>query len=121
MKKVFLVEDDPDQSRIFSMALRLRGYKVDTSFNGADALRVIRGGYRPDIAVVDICLPGESGYRVIKSIRDSGHAKDVPIIAISAATEANITKALKEGANVGYVKPFKISEVLDKVDCRVGD
>ena len=80
MTHVLIVEDDPLLRRSLTLNLTARGYSVDDTGNGEDALR-LAGRHLPDVAFVDLGLPGISGLDVIRGMRAWS---DVPIIVLSA-------------------------------------
>ncbi len=119
IRKLLIVEDEPDLRSLYSIHFSKRGYKVETAGSGPEAIAKIRGYTetdRPDGFLVDIWLPDESGYGVIGSIRQNPATKHQPVIAMSATTEANLKKAVDAGANATYRKPFEFKEVAAHIE-----
>ena len=112
MTHVLVVEDDPLLRRSLTLNLRARGYSVDDTGNGEDALR-LAGRTLPDVVFVDLGLPGISGLDVIVGLRAW---TDVPIIVLSArGAERDKVEALDAGATDYVTKPFGIEELLARL------
>jgi two-component system KDP operon response regulator KdpE len=110
--QVLIVEDDPLLRRSLTLNLEARGYGVDDTGTGEDALR--RAGRRlPDVVLVDLGLPTMSGLDVIKGLR---RFTDAPIIVLSArGAEHDKVEALDAGATDYVTKPFGIDELLARL------
>lgn len=112
MTHVLIVEDDPMLRRSLTLNLTARGYDVDDTGNGEDALR-LAGRTLPDVVFVDLGLPGISGLDVIRGLRGW---TDVPIIVLSArGAERDKVEALDAGATDYVTKPFGIEELLARL------
>lgn len=112
MTHVLIVEDDPMLRRSLTLNLTARGYGVDDTGNGEDALR-LAGRTLPDVVFVDLGLPGISGLDVIRGLRGW---TDVPIIVLSArGAERDKVEALDAGATDYVTKPFGIEELLARL------
>jgi two-component system, OmpR family, KDP operon response regulator KdpE len=109
---VLIVEDDPMLRRSLTLNLTARGYSVDDTGNGEDALR-LAGRTLPDVVFVDLGLPGISGLDVISGLRAWS---DVPIIVLSArGAERDKVEALDAGATDYVTKPFGVEELLARL------
>jgi two-component system KDP operon response regulator KdpE len=112
MTHVLIVEDDPLLRRSLALNLTARGYTIDETGNGEDALR-LAGRRLPDVVFVDLGLPGISGLDVIGGLRAW---TDVPIIVLSArGAERDKVEALDAGATDYVTKPFGIDELLARL------
>ena len=112
MTHVLIVEDDPMLRRSLALNLTARGYTIDETGNGEDALR-LAGRRLPDVVFVDLGLPGISGLEVITGLRAWS---DVPIIVLSArGAERDKVEALDAGATDYVTKPFGIDELLARL------
>lgn len=112
MTRVLIVEDDAALRRSLVLGLRARGYDVDETGNGEDALK-IAGRTLPDIVLLDLGLPGISGIDVIRGIRTWS---SMPIVVLSArGAESDKVQALDLGANDYVTKPFGIEELLARL------
>jgi two-component system KDP operon response regulator KdpE len=109
---VLIVEDDPALRRSLTLNLTARGYTVDETGNGEDALR-LAGRRLPDVMFVDLGLPTMSGLEVIRGVRAWA---DIPIIVLSARdAERDKVEALDFGANDYVTKPFGIEELMARL------
>ena len=112
MTYVLVIEDDPALRRSLTLNLTARGYTVDETGNGEDALR-LAGRRLPDVMFVDLGLPGISGLEVIKGVRAWA---DIPIIVLSArGAERDKVEALDAGATDYVTKPFGIEELMARL------
>lgn len=116
-KRTILVVDDMSQIRnILSFSLRKEGYEIKVAANGKDALKYALGDKPPDLIILDIMMPGMNGYEVIKKIRASDTAKDIPIIFLTAnAQKKDVQKGIELGCNDYMVKPFKMGDLRQKI------
>ena len=96
-------------------ALAKSGYRVSTAATGADALKAAREE-RPDIVVLDLMLPGLSGYEVLNELRKREETKDVGVILLTARREeADRIRGLSLGADDYLTKPFSTQELLARI------
>ena len=116
-KKTILIVDDMSQIRnILSFSLRKEGYEINVAANGKDALKYALGDKPPDLIILDIMMPGMDGYEVIKKIRASDTAQNIPIIFLTAnAQKRDIQKGIEAGCNDYIVKPFKMGDLRQKI------
>ncbi len=114
MKKVFIVDDDPDILEAIQMILELENYEVNTTAQCQKVIDQIRQ-YRPDIILLDVLLSGYDGRDIAKQIRGAGNGiSKTPILMMSA--HANLGSSITEtGANDFIAKPFDIEEMIAKI------
>ena len=111
-KKVLVVDDDVKTVELVKLYLNRDGYRVFTSYDGNEALRIARESH-PDIIVLDIMLPGMNGLDVCRNLREES---DVPIIMLTALTTDNDKLAgLDLGADDYVTKPFSPRELAARV------
>ena len=79
-KRVLIVDDSEVQAKSLGMLLELMGHKVCVAFNGPSALRAL-ADFHPDVALVDVGLPGMSGYEVARGIREQPQFRSIVLIA----------------------------------------
>lgn len=110
--KILIVEDDVDLAEMLSAYFRVQGYSVTTAAWGEDAVRIVKQGHVPDIAVLDIGLPDIDGYEVCRRIRKVRRARSIPIIFFTERREReNVLSGLELGAVDYITKPFDIQEL----------
>jgi len=111
---VLLVEDDESLSRIVSRYLRARGYKVDVSPSAEAAEGTLRRGVHPDLILLDLNLPGDTGWDLVRG--GAIAAAGSPPIVITSATAVS-PKRLAEFGVAGYLpKPFPLETLVAIVD-----
>jgi two-component system KDP operon response regulator KdpE len=112
MTRVLVVDDEPQIVRGLRTNLRARGYEVVTAPDGEEAL-AIAARERPDLAIIDLGLPGIDGVDVIEGIRAWSR---MPILVLSARDqEPDKVRALDAGADDYVTKPFGMDELLARL------
>ena len=113
--RVLVVDDEPDITGLVAYHLAKSGYRVSTAASGAEALRTARD-QRPDLVVLDLMLPGISGYDVLTELRRREETKDVGVILLTARRdEPDRIKGLSLGADDYLAKPFSPQELVLRV------
>ena len=113
--RILVVDDEPDITALVAYHLAKTGYRVSTATNGTDALKSAREE-RPDIVVLDLMLPGLSGYEVLAELRKRDETRDVGVILLTARREeADRIKGLSLGADDYLTKPFSPHELALRV------
>ena len=80
---VLVVDDDPNVRMLVSDALTLLGYETLTARTGAEALEIVRQR-PPDAMILDLMMPGMTGFSVLVSLRQAAGGRDIPVIVLSA-------------------------------------
>ncbi len=113
MRKILIVEDEPNMSRGLKDNLEFEGYEIDVADNGASGLKLILAN-QYDLVVMDVMMPEMSGIDVCKKVREAGIV--VPIILLTAKSE-EIDKVLglELGADDYITKPFSLRELLARI------
>jgi two-component system alkaline phosphatase synthesis response regulator PhoP len=114
-KHILIVEDERHLAVGIKFNLEAEGFQVTTVGDGPSALRLIDEGENDfDLILLDLMLPGMSGYAVIETIRSTGN--DVPILILSARTlTEDRTRGFNVGASQYLTKPFDLDELLSRV------
>jgi two-component system phosphate regulon response regulator PhoB len=114
-QRILVVDDEPDITALVAYHLARAGYRVSTATNGPDALKSAREE-RPDVVVLDLMLPGVSGYDVLQELRKRKETSEVGIILLTARREeADRIKGLSLGADDYLTKPFSPQELTLRV------
>ncbi|HPF61236.1 MAG: response regulator transcription factor [Gemmatimonadetes bacterium] len=109
--RILVVDDEPDITALVAYHLAKSGYRVSTATNGPDALKAAREE-RPDVVVLDLMLPGVSGYDVLAELRKREETRDVGVILLTARREEpDRIKGLSLGADDYLTKPFSPAEL----------
>jgi DNA-binding response OmpR family regulator len=114
-KRVLVVEDEPDMAELVALRLRKEGYAVDVVHDGQAALTAIRSA-APDLALVDIMLPGLSGTDLVMELRHDPATHNMPVVLMTAkGEEADIVMGLRLGADDYITKPFSLTVLVARV------
>lgn len=113
MMKILVVDDDPNILELVSIQLTQAGYTVQKALNGFEALALIEKDY-PDLAVVDVMMPGMDGYTLTKQIRSE---TDIPVLLLTAKGELeDKEKGFLSGSDDYVVKPFEPKELQFRIN-----
>ncbi len=114
---ILVVDDDPVNRQILINYLSLRNYIVTQAASGAEVLTLIETGYKPDLILLDVMMPGMSGYEVTRKIREKWQADELPIILLTATNRvADLVVGLESGANDYLTKPVSKDELLARIN-----
>ena len=119
-KKVILIEDERNIIEAISFILSRDGWEVKTHSNGHDAVAAVRAR-RPDLVILDVMLPGKSGFDILQEIRDDAELGATPVLMLTArGQQKDREMAERAGASRYMTKPFSNAEVLEAVRDLVG-
>lgn len=114
-KTILIVEDDEFNLRLFNDVLTMEGYRTRTARCGDGAMLAARTE-RPDLILMDIELPGQSGFEVAEEMRRSPGLADVPVLAITAHAMRSDAESLRARGCAGYIpKPITIRGFVEAV------
>ncbi|KAL6131720.1 PREDICTED: two-component response regulator ARR17 [Fragaria vesca subsp. vesca] len=117
---VLAVDDSDIDRKLIEKLLKNFSCKVTTAENGARALEFLGLGDHPNhcnvskvnLVITDYCMPGMTGYELLKKIKESSVMKEVPVVIMSSENIPNrINKCLEEGAQMFMLKPLKQSDI----------
>jgi DNA-binding response OmpR family regulator len=115
-KSILLIEDEQNILEALSFILRRAGWNVYTHSNGNDANEVINK-LKPAVVVLDIMLPGKSGFDVLRDLRSLEVGHKTPVMILTARGQEKDRDAAKIlGADLFMTKPFVNSEVLNALE-----
>ena len=114
-QRVLVVDDEADIVALVAYHLAKAGYRVSTASTGPDALEAARREH-PSLIVLDLMLPGLSGYEVLEQLRAGGASRDVPVLMLTARREEeDRIHGLSLGADDYLTKPFSPQELVLRV------
>lgn len=118
--RVFVVEDDPLLRNLLSLKMDKSKFPYEFSKDGVNVLPVMRQ-FKPDVIVLDLMLPGRSGFEVLTEIKDDEQLKQVPVIIFSNRDTAEDKKKAQDlGARGFYVKAMTdLSELIELIESLV--
>jgi two-component system, OmpR family, alkaline phosphatase synthesis response regulator PhoP len=112
--KILVVDDDPEIVAMLNARLSKRGYQVSTAFDGNKAIELAKREL-PDIVLLDVMMPGKSGWEVARILKQDPVTANVKIVMVSAIGEkTNEITAPIYGADAHVDKPFEF-EHLERV------
>ncbi|MFW0862098.1 MAG: response regulator [Candidatus Komeilibacteria bacterium] len=113
---IMVVENDTVQQKLEKLLLEQGGYKVLLA-RDADEAREILLKEQVDLVTTAIMLPLESGFNLIRGIRNSTQFKDIPIVCISCVINEHNQKKLEElGCSASLIKPYDIKDLLNIIN-----
>jgi two-component system alkaline phosphatase synthesis response regulator PhoP len=115
MTKILVIEDDQNIQKLARANLAASGYKVLVADNGEDGVKLTRKE-RPDLVLLDLMLPGMSGWDVLMRIRTDRKLRGMPVIIMTATAPQGADYKFASMRTAGYlVKPFEIRDLVYKV------
>lgn len=115
MALIYIVEDDESIREIETIALKNSNYIVSAFENAKEFYKKL-DELVPDLILLDVMLPDESGYDIVRKLRKRPATQDIPIIMVTAkTTEMDMIKGLDGGADDHIKKPFSIMELITRV------
>ena len=115
MALIYIIEDDDSIREIEEFALINAGHKVLGFACARDFYRRL-DDVIPDLCLVDIMLPDESGNEIVRKLRKNPDTKNIPVIMVTAkTTEMDLVRGLEDGADDYIKKPFSVMELMSRV------
>ncbi|MDY3782417.1 MAG: response regulator transcription factor [Candidatus Faecousia sp.] len=115
MALIYIVEDDENIREIEAIALKNSNYLVKSFARASEFYRAM-DDILPDLVLLDVMLPDESGYEIVKRLRSQSQTRRLPVIMVTAKTsEMDMVKGLDDGADDYIKKPFSVMELLSRV------
>lgn len=120
MARIVVADDDVDIRELVEFKLTTMGHDVVTVGDGAAAIEACRL-QKPDLAVLDVMMPGMSGLEAIRAIRADADLLDIPVILLTArAQESDVETGFDSGADDYVTKPFSPRELGSRVEALLG-
>ncbi len=118
---ILIVEDNKDMLSILAMQLRRGGYAIIEAQDGIEALDQLKDN-KPDLLLLDLMIPGLSGFEVLERIKTDGEVPKEPVIILSALTEPAVIKRCMELGACDYVtKPHTHDDLLNRISSVLGN
>ncbi|QYX56049.1 response regulator [Roseovarius sp. SCSIO 43702] len=112
---VLLIEDEPNIIEAIGFVLKRNGLTVRTHSNGVDAVEAVRRE-RPDVVILDVMLPGKSGFDILQELRQDDELGNIPVLMLTArGQKRDRDMAERAGASRYMTKPFANAAVLEAV------
>jgi len=115
IKKILVVDDEPDVASLLALLLKSQGYDVTSASDGPEALEKARSG-KPDLILLDIMLPKLDGYKVARMLKFDENFRHIPIIMLTAKIQEKDKQiGMEMGADAYITKPFNTPQLLELV------
>jgi DNA-binding NtrC family response regulator len=112
---VLIVDDEPKMLQYISAVLEQNSYQVEAVTSGEEAIRRVNAGYRPELLLLDITMPGMDGLQTLETLRGSGLL--CPVAMISCNTDIqSLVRSMQLGARDYLLKPFAEADLLSVMD-----
>ncbi|HOK56769.1 MAG TPA: response regulator [bacterium] len=112
IKKILIIEDDPEERLILSRELKRIGYIVYEAATGEEGLKIFKED-KPDLVILDVVLPGIDGWEVLKRIKKGPLSRKVPVMMLTGKSEnEDKIKGYEIGADYYVTKPYNVNKLL---------
>jgi DNA-binding response OmpR family regulator len=112
MKKILIVDDEPEVCGILAKKLEAEGFECLTASDGIEGIKKTRE-HKPDLILLDIIMPGKDGFSMLKEIQEDQDLREISVIMVSAKSESD---SLFKGQNLGatdyLIKPVDFRQLL---------
>ncbi|MEO5699232.1 MAG: response regulator [Casimicrobiaceae bacterium] len=117
--RVLIADDEPNIVISLEFLMTQQGFEVRIARNGDEALALAES-FIPDVVLLDVTMPMQSGYEVARKIRDNPALQHVKIIMLTArGRDTEASKGIAMGADLYVTKPFSTRELVDQVRAMV--
>ena len=113
-QKILVVDDAPKNVKLLEDILTAKGYEVVTAESGLEALARIKSNH-PDLLLLDVMMPGMTGYEVCQAIRSDPAIRVLPVVLVTALDSSERIRGLEAGADDFLTKPINQPELLARV------
>ncbi|MBO9767997.1 MULTISPECIES: response regulator [Xanthomonas] len=115
MARIILIEDSPTDRAVFSQWLEKAGHTVVATDNAEEGLELVRS-QAPDIVLMDVVLPGMSGFQATRALARDQATKDIPVLLVSTkGMETDRAWGLRQGASDYIVKPPREDDLIARI------
>lgn len=120
VRTVLVVEDEGDVAEVLSHSLRREGFRVLTASEAAEGLTLALSE-RPDIVLLDVMMPGITGWEMLERMREDDATRRIPVVMVTVLEEPRFVEKAAEYGAAGYIqKPFRPEEVLRTIRSVLG-
>jgi CheY-like chemotaxis protein len=116
MARVLVVDDDPDLLMLVEMQLRRNKHKVATAASGREALDMVESKGCPDVAILDVAMPGMNGLELLRELRSKPGMESMPAVFLSARVGPEDIKAGQALGARYLTKPYVMNALLAAIE-----
>ena len=118
--KILIVDDEPVNLQVLINHLSLHNYDIIQASSGPEALALLEDGLQPDLILLDVMMPKMTGYEVVRKIRETWEAHELPTLLLTAKNQiSDLVAGLEAGANDYLTKPISKDELLARIKTHV--
>ncbi|MDM8549477.1 ATP-binding protein [Desulfobacterales bacterium HSG2] len=118
--RILAVDDEPVNLQVLKNQLASEHYSVTLAANGREAIAAIEDGEKFDLVLLDVMMPGMSGYEVCQRLRDTYSANELPVVMLTAKNQIDdLVAGFRSGANDYLTKPFIKEELLSRIETQL--
>ncbi|WP_223033389.1 response regulator transcription factor [Hanstruepera marina] len=115
MKKILIVDDEPNIVMTLEYAFKKQDFEVYIARDGSEALQILKKDV-PDVVLLDIMMPNVDGYQTLNFIKEQDSLKHTKVVFLTAKNKASdIEKGLKLGADKYLLKPFSVKKIVSEI------
>jgi two-component system, cell cycle response regulator DivK len=115
MKKILVVDDEPQLRELFSHALEVEGYTVKSAVDGEEALAIV-SSFQPDLILLDLNMPNMDGWTAASHLKASPATSHILLLALTSSTlPEEIQRGLDMGCDAYLTKPLLPQELLHEI------
>ncbi|MEN8788056.1 MAG: ATP-binding protein, partial [Flavobacteriaceae bacterium] len=115
-RKILIVDDEPINRKVLENHLRIAGYQMEQARSGEETINRLTAEHGFDLILLDIMMPGLSGFEVCEKIRETYTASELPVIMLTAKNRvSDLVNGFNSGANDYLSKPFSKNELLSRL------
>ena len=120
-KRILIADDEPNIVVSLEFLMKQKGYAVKVVGTGSAALDAV-GEFNPDLILLDVMMPGMSGYELCQKVRENPQWAGTKIIMLSAkGRDIEVSKGMAVGADAYVTKPFSTRDLLARVQELLGE
>lgn len=118
--KILAVDDNPDNIQLIMDIVEDLGHQVAKAYDGPEALSLIANGLRPDLILLDVNMPGMTGFEVLSHLKAEKQTAQIPVILLTALSGIDHrVEGLSLGAEDYLIKPFSPLELIARIEARL--
>ncbi|WP_165937542.1 AAA family ATPase [Antarcticimicrobium sediminis] len=118
--RALLIDDDPINLEVLRNFMELEGFGIEMAQDGPEGLRKLEDGFDPDIVLLDVMMPGMSGFEVCRRIRATRPAAVLPVVMLTAKNQVeNLRAGFEVGATDYLAKPFSREELSARMHAHI--